>query len=73
MDLTFRSVCDGSTDSLIYISPRTGRAVSAIAGAPYREKLFDLPPFFITDAAKPSIADIGTGLRIHRPFSGKKR
>ena len=58
----------GSTESLIYISPRTGCAVSAMAGAPYREKLFDLPPFFITEAAKPSIADIGTGLRITGHF-----
>lgn len=61
-------VVTGSPDSLVYISPRTGCAVSAIAGAPYREKLFDLPPFFITKTANPSIKDIETGLRVTGHF-----
>lgn len=39
----------GQRDDLIYVSPRSGRAVSRGAGAPYAERLFGLPPF-LTDA-----------------------
>lgn len=35
----------GSNDQLIYVSPKTGRAVSASAGEPYRDKLLPLPAF----------------------------
>ena len=35
----------GSNDALIYVSPKTGRAVSASAGEPYRDRLLALPPF----------------------------
>lgn len=35
----------GSRDDLIYVSPKTGRAVSAAAGAPYKERLLALPGF----------------------------
>jgi DNA repair protein RecO (recombination protein O) len=35
----------GSRESLVYVSPRTGRAVSAEAGAPWRERLLVLPAF----------------------------
>jgi DNA repair protein RecO (recombination protein O) len=36
---------NGRNDNLIYVSPRTGRAVSAAAGEPYRDKLLKLPGF----------------------------
>lgn len=35
----------GETDNLIYVSPKTGCAVSADAGAPYHGKLLKLPDF----------------------------
>lgn len=35
----------GMTTDLVYVSPRSGRAVSAAAGEPYRDKLLTLPPF----------------------------
>ena len=35
----------GSNDQLIYVSPKSGRAVSASAGEPYRDKLLPLPAF----------------------------
>ncbi|GJE28266.1 DNA repair protein RecO [Methylobacterium organophilum] len=35
----------GQNDALIYVSPRSGRAVSASAGEPYRDRLLSLPPF----------------------------
>ncbi len=42
LDFSHCSNC-GSTDNLIYLSPRTGRAVCGNCGAPYVGKLFDLP------------------------------
>lgn len=35
----------GATDDLIYVSPKSGRAVSRIAGEPYQDRLLALPPF----------------------------
>lgn len=35
----------GETENLIYVSPRSGRAVSAEAGEPYKDKLLTLPDF----------------------------
>ena len=58
----------GATVDLVYVSPKTGCAVSAGAGAPYREKLFDLPPFFRAEDPDPSVDDIRTGLRITGHF-----
>jgi DNA repair protein RecO (recombination protein O) len=37
----------GVKEDLVYLSPRTGRAVSREAGAPYHEKLLKLPSFLI--------------------------
>jgi DNA repair protein RecO (recombination protein O) len=44
LDLT-RCAATGSNDDLVYVSPRTGRAVSASAGEPYRDRLLRLPGF----------------------------
>lgn len=35
----------GTSENLTYVSPKSGRAVSADAGEPYRDKLLRLPPF----------------------------
>ncbi len=35
----------GANDALIYVSPKTGRAVSASAGEPYKDRLLSLPQF----------------------------
>ena len=42
LDLSKCSGC-GAVDNLIYLSPRTGRAVCRTCGAPYDDKLFKLP------------------------------
>ncbi|MGE3304161.1 MAG: DNA repair protein RecO [Hyphomonadaceae bacterium] len=39
----------GTTDDLAFVSPRSGRAASREAGAPFADKLLRLPPF-LTDA-----------------------
>jgi DNA repair protein RecO (recombination protein O) len=51
----------GRNDNLIYVSPRSGQAVSASAGEPYRDKLLVLPQFLLTDA-RPSAAELADGL-----------
>jgi DNA repair protein RecO (recombination protein O) len=37
----------GSTEDLIYVSPKSGRAVSREAGEPYKAKLLPLPEFLL--------------------------
>ena len=37
----------GKTTDLVYVSPRSGRAVSAEAGEPYKDRLLALPPFLL--------------------------
>jgi DNA repair protein RecO (recombination protein O) len=37
----------GTMEDLRYVSPRSGRAVSGEAGAPYAGRLFTLPPFLL--------------------------
>jgi DNA repair protein RecO (recombination protein O) len=46
-----RCAATGLVDGLAYVSPRTGRAVSEAAGAPYRDRLLPLPPFLRVDGA----------------------
>lgn len=47
----------GAADNLIYVSPKTGRAVSAEAGEPYRDKLLALPQFLLGSQAGSITAD----------------
>ena len=42
LDLTKCSGC-GKSESLVYLSPKTGRAVCADCGEPYKDKLYKLP------------------------------
>lgn len=47
----------GSNDQLLYVSPKTGRAVSASAGEPYRERLLALPQFLTKQRSGTVTAD----------------
>ena len=67
LDLS-RCAVTGSTDDLVYVSPRTGRAVSAAAGAAYRDRLFSLPRFLLSSQGGLERGDIGDGLRITGHF-----
>lgn len=56
----------GSRENLVYVSPRSGRAVSEDAGRPYHEKLLPLPSFLVT-ATKKNLAkhaEILDGMRV---------
>ncbi len=48
----------GATDDLIYVSPRSGRAVSRAAGEAYRDKLMRLPAFLRGEAEPESAAEL---------------
>ncbi len=48
----------GATQDLIYVSPRSGRAVSREAGEAYRDKLLRLPAFLRLDDKPASAADL---------------
>ena len=45
----------GSRDDLVYVSPKSGRAVSRAAGEPYRDRLMSLPAFL--NGANEAVAD----------------
>jgi DNA repair protein RecO (recombination protein O) len=68
LDLTC-CAATGATDDLAYVSPRSGRAVSAAAGAPYRDRLFALPAFLRQpDAGPPMPHEVVAGLRLTGHF-----
>jgi DNA repair protein RecO (recombination protein O) len=59
----------GTREKLVYVSPRSGRAVSAVAGEPWRSRLLDLPPFLAVEGAAPGdLGDILRGLRLTGHF-----
>jgi DNA repair protein RecO (recombination protein O) len=68
LDLT-RCAATGSADDLIYVSPRTGRAVSRAAGEAYRDRLLSLPPFLLgRQAGDPNPRDALAGLELTAHF-----
>lgn len=59
----------GAQEELIYVSPKSGRAVSRDAGAPWRERLLRLPPFLREDDSdNPSLQDIADGFALTGHF-----
>lgn len=59
----------GSPDDLVYVSPRSGRAVSGEAGAPYAERMFALPRYLLgSQNEPPSRGEIAEGLRLTEHF-----
>lgn len=58
----------GATDDLIFVSPRSGRAVSGEAGAPYAGRLFSLPQFLLGSRNEVAAADIAAGLALTGHF-----
>jgi DNA repair protein RecO (recombination protein O) len=55
----------GRTAELVYVSPKSGRAVSREAGAPWRDKLLALPAFLSADVpGTPSPAELRDGFAL---------
>lgn len=61
----------GTTEDLCYVSPKSGRAVSAAAGEPYKDKLFHLSPFLQNEDEDFTAQDIREGLRMTGYFLQK--
>ena len=55
LDLS-KCAATGGLDDLVYVSPRTGRAVSREAGATYHDRLLPLPAFLLGTQAGPAAA-----------------
>ncbi len=68
LDLS-RCAATGTVDDLRFVSPRTGRAVSGGAAAPYAGRLFVLPGFLLgSQNAEFAPGDIAAGLRLTGHF-----
>lgn len=66
LDLTC-CAATGEVENLTYVSPKSGRAVSQTAGAPYRDRLLELPAFLVTGEA-PTTEQLHQGLRLSEFF-----
>jgi DNA repair protein RecO (recombination protein O) len=56
----------GTANDLVYVSPKSARAVSADAGAPYADRMLKLPAFLIGSGqnAAPRAEDIANGFQL---------
>ncbi len=57
----------GATADLAFVSPKSGRAVSAAAAGAYRDRLLPLPPF-LKNGGTPAWEEIEGGLRLTGHF-----
>ena len=68
LDLS-KCAATGATENLTYVSPKSGKAVSAEAGEPYRAKLLPLPSFIrATAGSAPEAADVCDGFKLTNHF-----
>lgn len=67
LDLT-ECALTGTTDDLAFVSPKSGRAVSAGAAGDYRDRLLPLPRFLVAGGAPDGWDDILAGYRLTGHF-----
>lgn len=67
LDLT-RCAVTGETENLAWVSPRTGRAATAEAGAPHADLLLRLPPFLIDAEAELKSGDVADAFALSGHF-----
>ncbi len=67
LDLS-RCAATGALDDLVWVSPKTGRAVSRAAGEPYQDRLLPLPPFMLSAQSGLEAGDVGAGLDLTGHF-----
>jgi DNA repair protein RecO (recombination protein O) len=70
LDLSSCAANGGAAD-LVYVSPRSGRAVSGEAGAPWKERLLPLPAF-LRGEARHSAAEIAAGFQLTGYFLARR-
>ncbi len=66
LDLS-KCAATGTRENLAYVSPRSGKAVSADAGHPFRDRLFPLPPF-LKEGGGATRRDVIDGLKLAAYF-----
>ncbi len=54
----------GVTTDLVYVSPKSGRAVSMAAGEPYKDKLLPLPAFLLDLTVSATPAMLADGVKL---------
>lgn len=61
-----RCAASGARDELVWVSPRTGRAVSRVAGEPWADRLLPLPTFLRDDSPvqAPGERDLANAFRL---------
>jgi hypothetical protein len=67
LDLT-RCAVTGKTEGLAWVSPRTGRAATAEAGAPHADLLLRLPPFLVDTDAELKSGDVADAFALSGYF-----
>ena len=61
----------GTAENLRYVSPRSGKAVCAEAGEPYKDRLFSFPQFIIEQNYNPSVSELKNLLEMTAFFLNK--
>ena len=61
----------GKTNDLSYISPKTGRAVCAAVGEPYKDKLYAYPHYIVDKNYRPQRAEVADLLKMTGGFLTK--
>ncbi|MBS7546163.1 DNA repair protein RecO [Ancylobacter oerskovii] len=63
----------GGRNDLLYVSPKSGRAVSRDAGEPWRAQLFELPYFLVGEVAEPPLpADLRAAFELTGHFLARR-
>jgi DNA repair protein RecO (recombination protein O) len=63
-----RCASTGRAEDLVYVSPRTGRAVSRGAAQGFEDRLLPLPPFLLSGTNALGAGDVGRGLDLTGHF-----
>jgi DNA repair protein RecO (recombination protein O) len=67
-----RCAATGEAGDLVYVSPKSGRAVSRRAGEPWHDRLLRLPAFLLDDAsARPSAGELADAFAVTGFFLGR--
>lgn len=68
----YNCAATGKTENLVYVSPKSGRAVSEEAGRPYHDKMLPLPTFLLGNQQKNPLgaAEILAGMELTGYFLG---
>lgn len=61
----------GASEGLAFVSPKTGRAVTAEAGAPWADRLLALPEGLLAQEWNGSVEDLAAGFRLTGHFLGR--